>query len=88
MVGEAVHLDDALQRHIRVYEESLNLLNTLLLHPAIWGVAKLLLEHIVEVLHAEATNICKLLNGLYAWGVIAHQRHERLISIKEVVECA
>jgi hypothetical protein len=88
MISEAVHLDDALQWHISVGKESLNLLDTLLLHPAIWRIVELLLKHIIEVLHAEATDIGKLLNSLNAWSIITHQRHKRLISIKEVVEGA
>ena len=61
VVGEAVHLDDALEGHVGLGEEALNLDDALLLHPAIWGVVELLLKHVVEVLNAKATNVGKLL---------------------------
>ena len=88
VVGEAVHLDDALKRHIGLGEEALNLDDTLLLHPAIRRVVELLLEHIVEVLNAEAADVGKLLYGLHTRCVITHERCERLVAVEEVVEGA
>ena len=88
MVSEAIHLDDALKRHIGLGEEALNLDDTLLLHPAIRRVVELLLEHIVEVLNAEATDVGKLLYGLHTGCVVAHERCERLVAVEEVVEGA
>ena len=88
VVGEAVHLDDALKRHVGLGKEALNLDDTLLLHPTIGGVVELLLKHIVEVLDAKATDVGELLYGLHAWCVVAHERCERLVAVEEVVECA
>ena len=88
VVGEAVHLDDALEGHVGLGEETLNLDDALLLHPAIWSVVELLLKHVVEVLNAKATDVCELLYGLHARCVVAHERCERLVAVEEVVECA
>ena len=88
VVGEAIHLDNALKRHIGLGEETLNLDDTLLLHPAIGSVVELLFKHIVEVLNAKATDVGKFLDSLYAWRIIAHERCERLVAVEEVVECA
>ena len=88
MIGEAVHLDDALQRNIGLGEEVLNLYDALLLHPAVWGVAKLLLKHIVEVLNTETTDVGKLFNGLDTRRIVLHERRKRLVAVEEVVEGA
>ena len=88
MVSETIHLNDALQRHVGLSEQSLNLHDTLLLHPAVWRVVELLLEHVVEVLYAESTDVGKLLNSLHAWRIIAYKRRERLVAIEEIIECA
>ena len=69
MVGEAIHLDDALQWHVGLGEQVLDLDDALLLHPAIWRVVELLLEHVVEVLNAKAADVGKLLNSLNTWSV-------------------
>ena len=88
MVGEAIHLDDALQWHVGLGEQVLDLDDALLLHPAIWRIVELLLEHVVEVLNAEAADVGKLLNSLNTWSVVLHERCERLVAVEEVVECA
>ena len=88
VVRKAIHLDDALEWHVGLGEQVLDLDNALLLHPAIWRVVELLLEHVVEVLNAEATDVGKFLNGLDTWGVVLHKRCERLVAVKEVIEGA
>ena len=87
VVGEAIHLDDALKRHIGLGKQTLNLDDALLLHPAVRSIVELLLEHIIKVLNAETTDIGKLLYGLNAWCIVSHERHERLVTVEEVVEC-
>ena len=57
VVGKAIHLDDALQWHVCLREQALDLHDTLLLHPAVGRVVELLLEHIVEVLNAESADV-------------------------------
>ena len=73
MVREAIHLDNALEWHVGLGKQVLDLNDALLLHPAIWRVVELLLEHVIEVLNAEATDVGKLLNGLYTWRIILHE---------------
>lgn len=86
VVSKTVHLDDALQGHVCLGKQTLNLDNTLFLHPAIRRVVELLLEHIVEVLDAETADVGKLLDCLYTWSIVTHQRRKRLVAIEYIVE--